>query len=189
MMRITRVYTRFGDKGETQIGGGKVVSKGSWRVEAMGTADELNAWVGVVRSFLSDSALDQRLEGLQHTLFTIGADLAIPLDHEGPRVEATHIQELEKEIDMWNAQLPPLKEFILPTGSPAVSFLHVCRTVCRRLEREVVRLQHDEKVNPLLLAYINRLSDWFFVLARLLTHIEQKEETYARFSRRFHASK
>ena len=188
-MRITRVYTRFGDQGNTQIGGGTVVSKGSLRVEAMGTADELNAFVAVVRSFLRDAELDRRLETLQHELFTVGADLAVPLPGEAPRVTETHLNRLEEEIDRWNAHLPPLKEFILPAGSPAVAFLHVCRTVCRRLERAAVRLAKEESLSPHLLPYINRLSDWFFVLARMVAHLEQQEETYARFSRRLRSSR
>lgn len=188
-MRITRVYTRFGDQGNTQIGGGKVVSKGSFRVEAIGTADELNAFVGVVRSFLTDGDLNRRLEELQHDLFTVGADLAVPLPEEGPRITGDQVRRLEEEVDRWNETLPPLKEFILPAGSPAVAFLHVCRTVCRRLERVVVRLSLEEEVRPELLAYVNRLSDWFFVLARVVNHLEQKEETYARFSRRFRTSR
>ncbi len=187
-MRITRVYTRFGDEGNTQVGGGQVVSKGSLRVEAMGTADELNAFVGVVRSFLQDEELNRRLETLQHELFTVGADLAVPLPGEAPRIAEAHVKRLEKEIDRWNAHLPPLKEFILPAGSSAVAFLHVCRTVCRRLERVVVRLAGEERISPHLLAYVNRLSDWFFVLARVVAHLEQQEETYARFSRRFRTS-
>jgi len=184
-MRITHVYTRFGDGGNTQIGGGAVVSKASLRVEAIGTVDELNAFVGVVRSFLRDEALNRRLEALQHELFTVGADLAVPLPAEAPRITDAHVKRLEEEIDQWNAHLPPLKEFILPAGSPALVFLHVCRTVCRRLERVVVRLAGEEQLSSHLLPYINRLSDWFFVLARMVGHLEQQEETYARFSRRF----
>ncbi len=187
-MRITRVYTRFGDRGNTQIGGGAVVSKGSLRVEAMGTVDELNAFVGVVRSFLQDAELNRRLEELQHELFTLGADLAVPLPAKAPRIADDHVKHLEEEVDRWNTHLPPLKEFILPAGSPAVAFLHVCRTVCRRLERTVVRLAREESLSPQLLAYVNRLSDWFFVLARMVAHLEQQEETYARFSRRFRPS-
>ncbi len=178
------MYTRTGDQGTTQLGNGERVPKSHLRIEAVGTVDELNAIVGLVRAFLQDPNLDQRLEQLQHELFLLGADLITPEGHRAPRMEAHHVSALEQDMDTWNARLEPLREFILPTGSPAVAFLHLARTVCRRLERVLTRLLEQEPLGPHVLPYVNRLSDWMFVLSRVMTHLEQGEETYARFSKK-----
>ena len=183
-MRINRVYTRTGDQGTTQLGNGVRVSKTHPRVEAVGTVDELNATIGIVRAFLKDPSLDHRLEQLQHDLFLLGADLITPPGQEVPRVELRHVQALEEEMDRWNDRLEPLQEFILPTGSPPVAFLHLARTVCRRLERTLVHLAESEPLNPQVIPFVNRLSDWLFVLGRVMTHLEKGEETYARFSKK-----
>jgi cob(I)alamin adenosyltransferase len=177
-MRITKVYTRTGDKGSTRLVGGREVSKGERRIEAYGTVDELNAIVGLARTFNANSdacedvvtQIDQMLETVQNDLFCVGADLAtLPEDRwEGmDRIGTSDITKLEEWIDTLNADLPPLKDFILPGGGPVGAFLHQARTVCRRAERELVRLGESEPdtLDPAL-PYLNRLSDYLFVLGR-----------------------
>lgn len=177
-MRITKVYTRTGDKGSTRLVGGREVSKGERRIEAYGTVDELNAIVGLARTFNANSdacedvvtQIDRMLETVQNDLFCVGADLAtLPADRwEGmDRIGTSDITKLEEWIDTLNAELPPLKDFILPGGGPVGAFLHQARTVCRRAERELVRLGESEPdtLDPAL-PYLNRLSDYLFVLGR-----------------------
>lgn len=177
-MRITKVYTRVGDKGSTSLVGGRKVSKGESRIEAYGTVDELNAIIGLARTFNGRSEAEKNvvervnelLEFIQNDLFHLGADLAtLPDDRwEGMTLISTDdITRLEKWIDDLNADLPPLKEFILPGGGPVGAFLHQARTVCRRAERELVRLSGDapESIENTL-PYLNRLSDFLFVLGR-----------------------
>ena len=177
-MRITKVYTKTGDKGSTRLVGGREVSKGERRIEAYGTVDELNAIVGLARTFNQASTacedvvmqIEQMLETVQNDLFCVGADLAtLPEDRwEGmDRIETSDITKLEGWIDTLNEELPPLKDFILPGGGPVGAFLHQARTVCRRAERELVRLgdAEPETLDPAL-PYLNRLSDYFFVLGR-----------------------
>jgi cob(I)alamin adenosyltransferase len=174
---LARIYTRTGDKGETGLVGGGRVPKDSLRVEAYGNVDELNSVLGLVRSFLNDTALDMILDGLQQDLFVAGADLASKESHERvPRITKERIAELEGIIDKLQEELPPLKAFILPGGGPTGSILHFSRTVARRAERSIVTLSKAEKVSDLMVPYINRVSDLLFVLARAVNYRERKPE-------------
>ena len=186
-VRITRVYTRTGDKGETGLVGGKRVPKDSPRVEAYGAVDELNSIVGLARAFneekLNDGEAHRFLDGvlcqIQDELFDLGSELATPPDFfkEGMyRVGDGEIKRLEKLIDRCQEDLQPLKSFVLPGGGRIGGYLHQCRTVCRRAERDILRLSRTEEVNSALLKYINRLSDLFFVLARWISKQMGKEE-------------
>lgn len=176
------VYTRTGDKGMTGLFGGSRVRKESARVEAYGSVDELNSALGVAVSFLRNRTLKRELEAVQNELFNIGAELA---SETTKRAKAGHmfvderekIAALERLIDEYDARVPPLKTFILPSGSQAGALLHLCRTVCRRAEREVVRLSRKESVNPHVLTYLNRLSDLLFVMARAVNKSARKPET------------
>ncbi len=165
-MRITRVYTRKGDKGETGLVDGTRVSKASLRVEAYGEVDELNSLLGLVRTKLKDEEVDTLLSMIQNDLFIMGADLASPLTVTSPRIEKKFVDLLEKSIDRYLKKLEPLKEFILPGGCESAALLHLARTVARRAERRVVKLAMEIEINPLVVAYLNRLSDLLFVLAR-----------------------
>ena len=178
LVRITKVYTKGGDKGATRLVGGREVSKGEPRIEAYGTVDELNTIIGLARTHNGavklnskvENRIDEMLKTVQNDLFRVGADLAtLPSDRwEGMERPTTEdIQRLENWIDELNDELPPLKEFILPGGGFVGAYLHQARTVCRRAEREVVRLSHvDEDVSTEVLPYLNRLSDFLFVLGR-----------------------
>lgn len=183
-MRISKVYTKTGDKGETSLVGGKRVSKASMRVDAYGDVDELNSLIGVVRSKLSDREVDEVLRLVQNDLFTVGADLASPLDVEVPRVDERFIETLETHSDRFLGELEPLREFILPGGSEAGSLLHLARTVARRAERRVVALGEAEEVNPETIVYLNRLSDLLFIIARLVNLRAGIPEEYTDFSKR-----
>ena len=168
-----KIYTKRGDSGDTSLFGGRRVSKDDLRIEAYGTVDELNAFLGAVASQCQDATLQQALQRVQGQLFGVGADLATPLDARTSyisRIDAGPSQQLEKEIDAWEQQLPPLTHFILPGGSAAGAALHIARTICRRAERRVVALARTEAVNEQVLIYLNRLSDWLFVLARTVNH-------------------
>jgi cob(I)alamin adenosyltransferase len=167
-----RIYTKTGDRGETALFGGRRVPKSHLRVESYGTVDELNAFLGLLRDNLSDTHLRQVLSQVQHRLFTVGAHLASdPKKHPPtPDLVPEDITLLEHEIDAMEAVLAPLRHFILPGGHPTVSHCHVCRTVCRRAERLVVALDSKDPVDPLALQYLNRLSDYFFVLGRYIAH-------------------
>lgn len=176
MVRLTRIYTRGGDTGETSLGNGKRVPKHSLRVAAFGTVDEANSHIGVARSHVvADAVADKMLGRIQNELFDLGADLCTPADEERSerkgatlRVTALQIERVESEIDEMNAGLAELASFILPGGSPAAAHLHVARTVVRRAERLVAELDTTEAVSPNTLKYLNRLSDHLFVLARHL---------------------
>jgi cob(I)alamin adenosyltransferase len=165
-----KIYTRTGDSGDTGLFGGPRVRKDHARIEAYGTIDELNAVLGMVRSQELTPELSTLLETFQNDLFTLGAELATPDpgQHAMPRVTEDDVARLEKQIDHFEALLPPLKQFILPSGSSAGTTLHVARAVCRRAERRVVTLQEidTEVVSTAILVYLNRLSDLLFVLAR-----------------------
>jgi len=166
-----KIYTRTGDRGETGLIDGSRVKKDSLRVDCYGEVDELNACLGAVRSHREDAGLDALLAQVQRDLFALGAQLADPQARIGGRkpkaaVTAEHVKRLEDAIDARQEELPPLKAFILPGGSPAGALLHLARTVCRRAERRLVSLAGQEEVDPLVLAYLNRLSDLLFVLAR-----------------------
>jgi cob(I)alamin adenosyltransferase len=162
-----KIYTKTGDAGNTGLWGGQRVSKDSLRVHAYGSVDETNAALGVARASGLDDELDSLLAQIQNQLFVIGADLATPGESANiPRVGADDVELLEQTIDKIERELEPLRQFILPGGSLAAAFLHYARTVCRRAERWAVSLSHEEVVNPDVIAYLNRLSDLLFVLAR-----------------------
>jgi len=165
-----RIYTKTGDQGETALFGGRRVAKSHLRVDAYGTVDELNSFVGWLRDSTDNQHIIKVLVQVQHRLFTVGAVLASDPDKElpTPDLKQEDIALLEKEMDVMDAQLPPLKNFILPGGHTSVSVCHVCRAVCRRAERLVVALHQSDPVDPLVLQYLNRLSDYFFMLARQL---------------------
>jgi len=170
MVRLTRIYTRTGDKGRTRLASGESVDKFDPRVEAYGDVDETNACLGLARLHTAgDSTLDAMLARAQNELFDLGADLATPGDAAGSlRVLDSQVKRLEREIDQLNAELGALTSFVLPGGSPAAAALHLARTVCRRSERRAVALaaQSDVTVNPAALKYLNRLSDLLFVASR-----------------------
>lgn len=183
-MRITKVYTRAGDGGETSLVNGQRVSKASSRVQAYGEVDELNSLLGVVRSECSDQQVNQILQMIQNELFTVGADLASPNQIQVPRVPMEWVTRLEEILDQLNEQIPPLQEFILPGGCKVASLLHLARTVARRAERAIVVLSRDEQINPCVLPYINRLSDLLFVMARVVNKRSDMVEESAVFSQR-----
>lgn len=173
-----RIYTKTGDKGETALFGGRRVLKSHLRVDAYGTVDELNSFVGWLRDSCTDNPVRETLLHIQNRLFTVGAHLASdPEKHPPtPDLSVADIELLEREIDLMDAALPPLKNFILPGGHTTVSVCHVCRTVCRRAERLVVALHETDKIDPQVLQYLNRLSDYFFVLARQLAQDLRAQE-------------
>jgi len=190
-IRITRVYTRSGDKGDTGLVGGRRVPKDAVRIEAYGTVDELNAIVGLARTFNGDGPaspardrLEDILKRLQNELFDLGSELATPADaaYEGMfRVGPDDVKALERLMDECQKDLAPLNSFILPGGGKASAFLHQCRTVCRRAERIVLRLSRDEDIGPWPLRYLNRLSDVFFVLSRWIAkHAGEPEHLWER---------
>lgn len=173
MVVLNKIYTKTGDAGETALGNGARVAKHAMRVTAYGTVDELNAFVGVAR-LQADGETDKALELIQNDLFDLGADLCRPdmekdAEAEYPplRMVDAQVSRLESEIDAMNGALEPLRSFILPGGSALSAHLHVCRTVARRAERLSVELATMEAVNPAAVKYLNRLSDWFFVAARV----------------------
>ncbi len=173
MVVLNKIYTRTGDGGDTALGNGARVAKYSARVTAYGTSDELNSFVGLARLH-ADGEMDEALSRIQNDLFDLGADLCRPDIHLDPEAEFTPLRmvdsqvvRLEKEIDKMNANLEPLRSFILPGGSALAAQLHVCRTVSRRAERLAVELGTTEQINDAAVRYLNRLSDWFFVAARV----------------------
>ena len=177
------LYTRSGDAGDTGLFGGGRVPKDHPRVEAYGAIDELNSTLGVAVAFLRQRRITVALQGIQNELFNIGSELA---SETGGKAADTgrlfvepeaKIASLEALIDEYDSKLPPLRTFILPSGSQAGALLHLCRTVCRRAERAAVRLSHAEPVNPAVLTYLNRLSDLLFVLARYVNKADRKPET------------
>ena len=167
--RLSRIYTRTGDKGTTGLGDGTRVDKHDLRVEAYGTVDELNSLVGLLVTCKLSDAIKAQLTDIEHELFDIGGELSIP-GHRA--VSDKQVERLEKFLDSLNADLEPLEEFILPGGTTAAATCHLARTVCRRAERRVVTLAREETVNAASLRYLNRLSDLLFVLARSLNRAE-----------------
>jgi cob(I)alamin adenosyltransferase len=166
-VRLTRIYTRGGDKGETSLGDGSRVSKLDPRIRAYGAVDELNAVVGFVIAGDLPDAMRPLLERVQNELFDLGADLAVPTEVEDRlRIEQSQIDGLERACDEWNADLPELKSFVLPGGTETAARLHVARTVCRRVERDTLAAALEVDLSPLALVYLNRLSDLLFILAR-----------------------
>lgn len=175
-----KIYTRTGDEGETSLFAGGRVSKAHLRLHTYGTVDELNSILGVVLAAGVEAEIETALQRVQAELFVVGADLATPLEAEAKwltRVTADMIEYLEREIDAWESQLPPLKNFILPGGCMAGALLHQARTICRRAERWLVTLKTSEPVNEEVLRYLNRLSDWLFVLARYANYRAGQSES------------
>jgi cob(I)alamin adenosyltransferase len=170
MVKLNKIYTKTGDAGETGLVGGVRVAKQSVRVEAYGTVDEANSVIGLVRLY-TQGAYDAMLKRIQHDLFDLGADLATPYgagEDNSLRVTGAQVERLEQEIDAMNAPLAPLNSFVLPGGTQASAHLHLARTTVRRAERIACALMEAERVNPLAVQYLNRLSDHLFVLARAL---------------------
>ncbi|OHB69173.1 MAG: ATP:cob(I)alamin adenosyltransferase [Planctomycetes bacterium RBG_16_43_13] len=198
-MRITKVITKTGDNGTTGLVGGKRVSKASPRVAAYGDADELNSFIGLLRAFLRERPnvrerehIDTALRVIQEQLFVVGSDLSTPLDKEGLRTTSAMTVHLEQEAEEFGKGLDALEEFILPTGDIIASLFHVVRTITRRVERQVVKLQETEKVGEKLIIYLNRLSDFLFILGRFYTKVNSVKEDMIDFddiSRRFKDSK
>lgn len=179
IQRLMKIYTKTGDTGETALFGGERVRKDTPRIEAYGTVDELNSILGVIRSMKPQRTVDDIVGKVQHHLFELGADLATPKKKKGshvPSITKEHAALLEKMIDRLDAELEPLKVFILPGGSALASQLHFARTVCRRAERMVVHLSRNEEIGMEVIVYLNRLSDLLFVLARFVNHLDKHRE-------------
>jgi cob(I)alamin adenosyltransferase len=176
-VRLTKIYTRGGDAGETSLGDGSRVSKLDCRIGAFGTVDELNSTIGVVLAGEVPADLREPLERIQNELFDVGADLSVPWGvADRLRVEQGMIDALEELCDRFNESLPELRSFVLPGGTEAAARLHVARTVCRRAEREVLLGAREVELNPLVLAYLNRLSDLLFILARTANARAERDE-------------
>ena len=182
-----KIYTKTGDKGETALYGGTRVSKASARVESYGAIDELNSFIGVAKSQVEDEEVLNQLKKIQFDLFTVGSEAATPADkmflaNGNPRlpliISEKEIEELENWMDKMEESLEPLQFFILPGGGKAATSLHVARTVCRRAERALVFLNETEEVRPELIKYLNRLSDYLFVLARYVSKLQNEKEEY-----------
>jgi cob(I)alamin adenosyltransferase len=182
-----KIYTKTGDDGTTCLYGGKRVSKNNIRVQTYGEVDELNSYIGLIRSHNSYKEIDEQLQSIQNSLLNLGAELATPKDQmfflkEKMKISClTSNQEivlLEKWMDKMSEKLTPLKHFILPTGNIIASTTHVARTVCRRAERSIISLNEIEEVRPHLQKYLNRLSDYLFVLARYFGYLENKRESF-----------
>ena len=172
MIVLNKIYTKKGDDGKTELGNGNRIQKFSTRVEAYGTVDEVNSVIGTVTCLSINTELKTALERIQNDLFDLGADLCLPesenenLAYEPLRVHKDQVSRLESEIDAMNKSIEPIRSFVLPGGTEIAANFHLCRTICRRAERRVVKLMETEKINQEALIYLNRLSDWFFVAAR-----------------------
>jgi len=172
-VRLTRIYTRGGDRGETSLGDGSRTSKLDGRIVAFGTVDELNAALGVVLAGEVPDELRPTLDRIQNELFDLAGDGEV----EGRlRIEQPLVDRLEEDCDRLNADLPELKSFVLPGGTAAAAGLHVARTICRRAERETLRAAHDHRLGALVAVYLNRLSDLLFILARAANHLADRDE-------------
>ena len=174
-----KIYTKKGDKGETSLLGGTRVSKSNIRIESYGTVDELNSWLGLIRDQQIGADTKKFLIHIQDRLFVIGSHLASDPNKSGikiPDIKEENITALEKEIDKMNEILPDMKFFVLPGGHTTVSYCHIARCVCRRAERNIVQLSSKEKVEDIIIKYLNRLSDYLFVLARKFSHDLRAEE-------------
>lgn len=175
-----KIYTKTGDKGMTSLVGGKRVPKNSARLESYGTIDELNSYLGMIRSFPIDPVITEELVEIQSRLFDIGGNLATDPEDLNVKirlgVKEQDIELLEKAIDRMDAEVPPMKFFVLPGGDQVVSFCHIARTVCRRAERRILDLSTEAEVDELVLKYVNRLSDYLFILSRKLTNDLGMEE-------------
>ncbi len=179
--RLSKIYTRTGDDGTTGLGDGTRVAKDSARVAAYGTVDELNSALGLVLAQALPSAIAEGLTEIQHELFDLGGELCIP---GSVMIHEADITRLEHRLDALNADLPALKDFILPGGGPAAAHCHLARTICRRAEREVVTLSHQDAVRGEAIRYLNRLSDLLFVIARVLARADGHGEVLWKHERR-----
>lgn len=188
-----KIYTKTGDKGMTKLVGSSTVAKDSDRVESYGTIDELNSWVGYIISQLpqENQEIKEELEALQHLLFDAGTDLSTPIEAQRPfKLQKESAHWLEQRIDFYTAQSPDIDRFILPGGTPAASMVHVARTIARRAERIIVRLNWTAKINEEVLIFTNRLSDYFYALARYLNVQAQRPDVfYERSEMVFHKIK
>ncbi|EOA3019632.1 cob(I)yrinic acid a,c-diamide adenosyltransferase [Enterococcus faecalis] len=188
-----KIYTKTGDKGMTKLVGSSTVAKDSDRVESYGTIDELNSWVGYIISQLpqENQEIKEELEALQHLLFDAGTDLSTPIEAQRPfKLQKESVHWLEQRIDFYTAQSPDIDRFILPGGTPAASMVHVARTIARRAERIIVRLNWTAKINEEVLIFTNRLSDYFYALARYLNVQAQRPDFfYERSEMVFHKIK
>lgn len=173
--RLSKIYTRTGDKGTTGMADGSRLSKDSARIHAIGEVDELNSSIGIVINKCQLETVRENLVTIQHDLFNLGGQLAMP-DYEV--MNASRVDWLEQTLDEMNKELSPLKEFILPGGAEDASFCHLSRAICRRVERSMVSLMAEEEIPPALVAYINRLSDWLFVASRVLNRAGGEAEVY-----------
>lgn len=175
-----KIYTKTGDKGQTSLIGGRRVSKAHHRIDAYGTVDELNSWIGLVRDQPVNESRKETLKEIQDRLFTIGSELATDpektVSRPLPAILESDVEALEQAMDEMDIQLPELRAFVLPGGHQAVSFCHLARTVCRRAERLTIALSEEETVDPLVIQYLNRLSDYLFVLSRTMTQELGAEE-------------
>ena len=176
-----KIYTGSGDKGDTSLYGGTTIRKDHPKVAVYGSLDELNSMLGIVCVKVSEAAIVSELQRVQNEIFDLSAEVAA--DERGVgmlenKISNEHYERLEKTMDRWNEQLEPLKKFILPGGSESATFAHVARTICRRAERELTALASIEQVRPDCLVYLNRLSDWIFVLARLLNKLNGKDDVF-----------
>jgi cob(I)alamin adenosyltransferase len=179
-MTKSRIYTRTGDEGQTSLFAGGRTSKDTARLHAYGTIDELNSVLGLAVAQGLTKEVAEKVSVIQNELFVLGADLATPLEAEAPwiaRASEAQVTRLEREIDAMDDRLPPLKNFILPGGTPGAAALHIARTVCRRAERWVVALASEENLNVSTLHYVNRLSDWLFIAARYENMLAGRDET------------
>ncbi len=171
--RLSKIVTKTGDDGSTGLAGNLRVSKDACIIQAIGSIDELNSSVGLARVHCNINSLDEKFKQLQHDLFNCGGDLCM----EGSvLISSSKVEKLEKSLEEYNDQLPPLQNFILPTGSELTARIHMARSICRRAERDIVSAKVDFAFNPLVLVFINRLSDWLFVVARFTD--ETKEELW-----------
>jgi cob(I)alamin adenosyltransferase len=176
-VRLTRIYTRGGDRGETSLGDGTRVSKLDPRIRAYGTVDELNSALGLVLAGDCPDELRGPLARIQNELFDLGADLSVPVGVEGRlRVSQADVDALERDCDSFNEGLPELRSFVLPGGTETAARLHLARTICRRAEREALAAAREVEVSPLVLVYLNRLSDLLFILARAANAATGREE-------------
>ena len=176
-----KIYSKKGDKGKTSLIGGKIVDKHNLSVDAYGTIDELNSFIGLLKDYVEDKKIKMVLHNIQLKLFSVGSILASAGDNnfsEKVSIEKKDIEDIESNIDNMNDHLPKLKNFIFPGGHKISSYCHVCRSICRRAERRISELNNLYKINPYILSYINRLSDFFFVLSRHIKHSDNVEETY-----------
>lgn len=179
--RLTKIYTKTGDDGSTGLGDGSRVSKDSARVNAYGTVDEANSAIGLILACEIPDTVRELLISVQHHMFDLGGELCIP-GHAA--IFQTDISHIEQQLDLLNADLPALKDFILPGGGMAASHCHLARTICRRAEREVVTLSHQDTVRPEAIQYLNRLSDLLFVIARVLARSAGQGEVLWQHDRR-----